>query len=134
MTEQQAKASWIRHFLEKAVEGRVETILVLDALELLGGVRTNIPQEVIDAWVQKGGGQAFPLIMEPRFFALMDMRFDDDALMVNLSFDKLYRCSIPYRVVLAVNLVFRDKKKLVPEDRPTPPSGPRLRLVTDNDS
>lgn len=101
---------------------------------LLKAVTSGIPASAFDPW-EDGG--LLPITLEARYHPAMHARCEPDGLHVDLGFDSLYRCVLPWNAFAAV--VFHPVPPELAEVRAAPletsvpgTSGPRpghLRLV-----
>lgn len=114
-----------RVLMQVAFELRVDVLFLVDTA-MLRGVWEG-PDSVLDAH----GKEELPIRLDAAYQRFMEPVFDDDALRLTLSFDRLYRCVFPWSAFRRVMFfpIAPEAPVVEPEAKPEPGKRPSLRLV-----
>ena len=109
----------IREFLRLAVEQGTSVFLHVHTPTLRAWGDSGIPQDVLDDPEQ---AVDLKLQLDRAYYSQMDINISDNFVFLNLGFDTLRRCVIPYAAVLALIPLFGPPETAV--QRATPPAAP----------
>lgn len=109
------------------LDATIAILLVNDRL----GTDSGVPLSVLEQYKEEG---AFHVLLDTEYRAQQEIGIDEDHLHINLSFDDLYRCKIPWHAVLTVSINTDEgdeSPRAVCEEEPQASAGSHLTLVSE---